>query len=142
MKRNKDVRSGEQKKALKHPMSQKLVAGLLCICLSVMSLPMEPFGHLAQAAQKQEIVMFLALSRDMKEKTVNVGTEQEKLELHDTLIAVCQQPKEGMAQVQNHLVRIVKQEQGEAVEPENTVDGTKVSESEPPKEKLDSVPFE
>ena len=142
MKRNKDVRSGEQKKALKHPMSQKLVAGLLCICLSVMSLPMEPFGHLAQAAQKQEIVMFLALSRDMKEKTVNVGTEQEKLELPDTLIAVCQQPKEGMAQVQNHLVRIVKQEQGEAVEPENTVDGTKVSESEPPKEKLDSVPFE
>lgn len=73
----------------KHPIGQRLIVGILCICLSLVSLPTEHFGYLALAAQRQEIVMFPALSSEVRTQTVKAGTELEKLELPSSLTAVC-----------------------------------------------------
>jgi len=77
------------RKYRKHPIGQRLMAGLLCICLMLVSLPMENYGGLVWAAGKQEIVMFPAISQEIRMQMVPVGTEIGELKLPETLTAVC-----------------------------------------------------
>lgn len=82
-------------KPSKHPLGQRLVVGLLCICLMAVSLPMKHLRLVALAAQGGEIVMFKALPDEIREQTVGQGTPLEDLELPNTLKAVCRSAKEG-----------------------------------------------
>ena len=70
----------------KHLVRQKFLAFFLCICLSVVSLPIDFFGFqvLAEGIQRQ-IMYFLPLSEGIRQQTVDVGTELEDLELPNTL---------------------------------------------------------
>ena len=50
MKKTYRKKMGEYRK---HPIGRRLVVGVLCICLSLVSLPIDHFGNLAQAAQNE-----------------------------------------------------------------------------------------
>lgn len=89
MKKTKNNNSEKSKQYRKHPIGRRLIVGVLCICLSLVSLPIDHYGYLVWAAEKQEIVMFSALPEDVREQTVQTGTELEELDLPDTLTAVC-----------------------------------------------------
>ncbi len=73
----------------RHPIGRRLLAGLLCICLSLVPLPLDDFGYSVQAAQKQEITSFVQLPEDVGSRTVPMGTDLESLNLPQTLEAVC-----------------------------------------------------
>ncbi len=119
----------------KHPIGQRLIVGLLCICLPLVSLPIERYGYLALAAQRQEIVMFPALSSEVRTQTVEAGTEREELELPNTLSAVCRQIEEETPDtIQLETVDTTKAAGSEQVlemqaqTPENTSEDASVSE--------------
>lgn len=88
MKKEKNL--GQPVQIKKHPFRQKFMAGLLCICLMLVSLPVEFYGSrvLAEGPQ-QKVLSFSALPEDVKQQTVGQGTELRELNLPDTLTAVC-----------------------------------------------------
>lgn len=94
MKKTKGIHGKNSRKYRKHPIGQRLIAGLLCICLLLVSLPMKNYGGLAWAAERKEIVVFPAISQEVRLQTVSIGTEIEELELPETLTAVCRPPQE------------------------------------------------
>ena len=61
MQKKQNMTMGKSKKARKHSIGQRLVAGLLCICLSLLSLPIDDYGNFVLAAEGREVVMFPAL---------------------------------------------------------------------------------
>ena len=74
----------------RHPVQQKLVSFLLCSCLLLVSLPMEFYGSKVQAQEPQKkILSFSDLPKEVREQAVEPGTPQEKLNLPETLTAVC-----------------------------------------------------
>lgn len=89
MKKTSETYSGKTKRYRKHPIGGRLVVGLLCVCMTTVSLPVEHFGILVQAAQKQEVVSAPELSQEIREQTVPVGTELQELDLPETLTASC-----------------------------------------------------
>ncbi len=89
MTKEKHVSRNKHRQSRRHPTSIRLIAGLLCICLSVMSLPGGTSSFLALAAEKKEVVTFPALPEEIRMQTAKPGTELEELELPDTLMAVC-----------------------------------------------------
>ncbi len=93
MKKTKGIHGKNSRKYRKHPIGQRLIAGLLCICLLLVSLPMKNYGGLAWAAERKEIVVFSAISQEVRLQTVSIGTEIEELELPETLTAVCRPPQ-------------------------------------------------
>ncbi len=118
----------------KHPIGQRLIVGILCICLSLVSLPTEHFGYLALAAQRQEIVMFPALSSEVRTQTVKAGTELEKLELPSSLTAVCRLFEEeapAAIQFENLETKAAEAERTSDVQsqaPENVSESASISE--------------
>ena len=91
MKKTYRKKMGEYRK---HPIGRRLVVGVLCICLSLVSLPIDHFGNLAQAAQNEEIVGFSALQEEVRNQTVQIGTGLEQLNLPQELEAVCSSQSE------------------------------------------------
>ncbi len=84
---NFSVKRGKKEK---HPVRQKLIAGLLCICLMMVSLPIEFFSSRVFAEESQKkILSFSLLPEEIRQQTVNTGMSLEKLNLPDTLEAVC-----------------------------------------------------
>lgn len=84
---NFSVKKGKKEK---HPVRQKLIAGLLCICLMMVSLPIEFFSSRVFAEESQKKVLsFSSLPEEIRRQTVNTGTPLKKLNLPDTLEAVC-----------------------------------------------------
>jgi hypothetical protein len=84
-------------KVRKHPLRQKLLAGFLCICLMVASMPMGYGTGLVLAAQKQEIIVFEELAQDVKVQNVELGTPLEELGLPNKLAVTCRQIEEASA---------------------------------------------
>ncbi len=84
-------------KVRKHPLRQKLLAGFLCICLMVVSMPMGYGTGLVLAAQKQEIIVFEELAQDVKVQNVEMGTPLEELGLPNKLAVTCRQIEEASA---------------------------------------------
>ncbi|MCI9174578.1 MAG: hypothetical protein HFH49_06450 [Lachnospiraceae bacterium] len=74
----------------RHPVRQKFLAGLLCVCLMIVSLPVEFLGAevLAEGAERK-VVSFTPLPEEVREQTAAAGTPLEELNLPDTLEAVC-----------------------------------------------------
>lgn len=99
MKKTYETYSGKAKRYRKHPIGRRLMVGLLCVCMMTVSLPVEHFGYIAWAAQKQEIVSEPELSREIREQSVPLGTDLQELDLPGTLTAVCR-PLEDAPQVQ------------------------------------------
>lgn len=95
MKKKENNPPGKSRQYRKHPLGQRLLVGLLCICLSLASLPLEHYGSLALAAQRQEIVMFPGLPEEIKRQEVPLGTDLEELKLPVQLTAVCRSVEEG-----------------------------------------------
>ena len=63
---------------------------LLCVCLLLVSLPTEFYGGEVQAeGPRQKILSFSDLPAEVRYQTVEVGTSERKLNLPDTLTAVC-----------------------------------------------------
>ncbi|MCI8494426.1 MAG: InlB B-repeat-containing protein, partial [Lachnospiraceae bacterium] len=89
MEEKKKSQKGRVKKSRRHPIGQRLIAGLLCLCLSILSMPIDDYGNFVLAAQGKEIVMFPALPREVRTQTVTAGTSVDKLDLPDTLTVVC-----------------------------------------------------
>lgn len=89
MKRTTKINSAGSRQYRKHPIGWRLVVGLLCICLLLVSLPIEHFGYLAEAAQGQEIISFSELPQEVSSQTVEVGTQREELNLPKELKATC-----------------------------------------------------
>ena len=90
MQKKQDVAFRVSRKRKKHPISQRLVAGLLCICLCLMSLSIDGYDSLAAAVQGREITVFLALPKETSVQEVKLGVPKEGLDLPDTLSVVCQ----------------------------------------------------
>ena len=78
-----------------HPIGQRMLAGLLCVCLMVVSLPIEYGGGKALAAQKMEIVAFEELPKDVKVQQVEMGTPLERLGLPGALKVTCRKMEEA-----------------------------------------------
>ncbi len=78
-----------------HPIGQRMLAGLLCVCLMVVSLPIEYGGGKALAAQKMEIVAFEELPQDVKVRQVEMGTPLERLGLPEALKVTCRKMEEA-----------------------------------------------
>lgn len=84
---NFSVKKGKKER---HPVRQKLIAGLLCICLMMVSLPIEFFSSRVFAEESQKKVLsFSSLPEEIRRQTVNTGTPLKKLNIPDTLEAVC-----------------------------------------------------
>ena len=81
MEEKKKSQKGRVKKSRRHPIGQRLIAGLLCLCLSILSMPIDDYGNFVLAAQGKEIVMFPALPREVRTQTVTAGTSVDKLDL-------------------------------------------------------------
>lgn len=74
----------------KHPIIQKLSAVLLSVCLLIVSLPIDFFGAEVQAEEiLWNIISFSKLQDEVKYQAADTGTPEEKLNLPDTLEAVC-----------------------------------------------------
>ncbi len=99
MKKTYETYSGKTKRYRKHPIGRRMVVGLLCVCMMTVSLPVEHFGYLALAAQKQQIVSTPELSQEIREQSVPAGTELRDLDLPGMLTAVCR-PLEDTPKVQ------------------------------------------
>ncbi len=78
-----------------HPIGRRMLAGLLCVCLMVVSLPIEYGGGKALAAQKMEIVAFEELPQDVKVRQVEMGTPLERLGLPGALKVTCRKMEEA-----------------------------------------------
>ena len=89
MKSSKNDNTVKSRQRRRHPIGRRLLAGLLCVCLSLVPLPMDNFGYSVQAAQEQEITSFVELPENVRMRTVSVGTDLEELNLPQTLEAVC-----------------------------------------------------
>ncbi len=89
MQKKQNMTMGKSKKARKHSIGQRLVAGLLCICLSLLSLPIDDYGNFVLAAEGREVVMFPALPREVRAQTVPMGVSEKELDLPETVTAVC-----------------------------------------------------
>lgn len=126
MKNKKDRNFDKSRRFRKHPIGQRLVIGLLCVCLLVMLLPMEFYGYLALAAQKQEIVMFSMLPREVGRQMVPAGTELEELNLPHTLEAVCRPLEDSSPEEEN-----APEETEPFVMPEETEPSAMPEETEP-----------
>lgn len=87
--------SGKTERYRKHPIGRRMVVGLLCVCMMVVSLPVEHFGYLAWAAQKQEVVIAPELSEEIKNQSVPLGTDLQELDLPEALTAVCRPLEEN-----------------------------------------------
>ncbi len=74
----------------RHPVRQKFLAGLLCVCLMIVSLPVEFWGAevLAEEAERK-VVSFTLLPEEVRKQVAAAGTPLEELNLPDTLEAVC-----------------------------------------------------
>ena len=78
-----------------HSIGRRMLAGLLCVCLMVVSLPIEYGGGKALAAQKMEIVAFEELPQDVKVRQVEMGTPLERLGLPEALKVTCRKMEEA-----------------------------------------------
>lgn len=73
-----------------HPVRQKLLSVLLCVCLLLVSQPLEFYGSKVQAEEPQKKALsFSELPGEVKYQTVEPGTPLEDLNLPKTLEAVC-----------------------------------------------------
>ncbi len=92
MEKVEETEQKRRKKLKKHSIGQRIVCGLLCICLSMASLPGFNYNLLVFAASGQEmqpeIVSFVDLPDEIKMQKVALGTSWEELKLPDTLTAV------------------------------------------------------
>lgn len=85
-----DNLSGKFPSGNRHPIQQKLLSVLLCVCLLLVSLPAEFFCSEVQAEELQkQILSFLDLSQELKRQTLEPGTPMDNLNLPETLEAVC-----------------------------------------------------
>ena len=89
MRKREEIHKKKTKYSKRHPVSQRLVAALLCLCLSMLSLPMDDYETLVLAAQGKEILSFPALPEDIRKQQVEAGTAREELQLPENLEAVC-----------------------------------------------------
>ena len=90
MKAGKENSSEKKLQQKRHPVRQKLLSVLLCVCLLAVSLPAEFYGGKVQAeGVKKKILSFSDLPAEVKHQTVEVGTSERKLNLPGTLTAVC-----------------------------------------------------
>ncbi|NBH12913.1 hypothetical protein D3Z36_01605 [Lachnospiraceae bacterium] len=99
MKKREKSPPGKSRQYRKHPIGQRLLVGLLCVCLSLVSLPLENYGYLALAAQKQEIIMFSSLPEEVRIQSVSSGTDLKGLKLPEELTAVCRVAEESSGEV-------------------------------------------
>ena len=130
MEKTKGVHSKKTRQYRRHLIGQRLVVGILCVCLLLVSLPAEHFGYLAWAAQKQEIVMFAALPEEVRSQTVSMGTGLEELGLPQTLEAECRPLEEkGFGEVTE--IRGVEEGQGDSL-PEDALRPEGLAEGQPP----------
>ncbi len=124
MTKENNIHQTKHRRQRNHPLSMRLIAGLLCICLSVMSLPAGTSGTLALAAQKREIVAFPALPAQIRNQMAKTGTKLEELELPDTLMAVCRSAGEeyqGLKQIMKGLSAEVRPQKATFVKAGNTL---------------------
>lgn len=89
MKKTKITNTQKSRQCRKHPIGRRLMVGLLCICLSLVSLPIDHYGYLSWASGKQEIVDFSPLPEDVRRQMVFAGTSQEELNLPKELEVIC-----------------------------------------------------
>lgn len=88
--KKKENNSGQPLRVKKHPFRQKFMAGLLCVCLMLVSLPAELYGSRVLAeGQKKMILSFSPLPENVEQQTVGKGTDLGKVNLPETLEAVC-----------------------------------------------------
>lgn len=88
--KKKENNSGQPLRVKKHPFRQKFMAGLLCVCLMLVSLPAELYGSRVLAeGQKKMVLSFSPLPENVEQQTVGKGTDFGKLNLPETLEAVC-----------------------------------------------------
>ena len=92
MEKVEETEQKRRKKLKKHSTGQRIICGLLCICLSMASLSGFNYNLLVFAASGQEmqpeIVSFVDLPDEIKMQKVDLGTSWEELKLPDTLTAV------------------------------------------------------
>lgn len=90
MKTEKNNFSEKSRPGRRHPVRQKLLSALLCVCLLLASLPIEFYGFKVQAEEPgKQILSFSDLSQEIKYQTLEPGTSLEELNLPETLEAVC-----------------------------------------------------
>lgn len=90
MSKASDNLSGKFPPGNRHPIQQKLLSALLCVCLLLVSLPAEFLGSEVQAEEPQkQILSFLDLSQELKRQTLEPGTPMDNLNLPETLEVVC-----------------------------------------------------
>ena len=90
MKTGREDSSEKERQQKRHPIRQKLLSALLCVCLLAVSLPAECYGGEVQAEEpSQKILSFARLAEEVKHQTVEVEASQRKLNLPDSLTAVC-----------------------------------------------------
>ena len=88
--KKKENNSGQPLRVKKHPFRQKFMAGLLCVCLMLVSLPAELYGSRVLAeGQKKMVLSFSPLPENVEQQTVGKGTDLGKVNLPETLEAVC-----------------------------------------------------
>lgn len=138
----------------RHPVQQKLVSFLLCACLLLVSLPMEFYGSKVQAQEPQKkILSFSDLPKEVREQAVEPGTPQEKLNLPETLAAVCismayETPaNDGSLNLAVHFSRgtetVSEEQPGSAadISPGNASGGSGANDTQtPPEEKPEAPP--
>ena len=81
MQKKQNMTMGKSKKARKHSIGQRLVAGLLCICLSLLSLPIDDYGNFVLAAEGREFVMFAGISYN-----ISAFFSKNKLQKHNFIV--------------------------------------------------------
>lgn len=91
MKKRKTTNTEKSRQYRKHPIGRRLIVGLLCVCLSLVSLPIDHYGYRLWASEKEkwEVVEFSLLSEDVRRQMVFSGTSQKELNLPKELEAVC-----------------------------------------------------
>lgn len=90
MKTTKDNPSVTSQSGKRHPVRQKLLSSLLCVCLLLVSLPMEFYGFEVQAEEPcRQILSFSDLPQEIMHQTPEPGTPLENLNLPEMLEAVC-----------------------------------------------------
>ena len=90
MKTTKDNPSVTSQSGKRHPVRQKLLSSLLCVCLLLVSLPMEFYGFEVQAEEPcRQILSFSDLPQEIMHQAPEPGTPLENLNLPKALEAVC-----------------------------------------------------
>lgn len=142
MKKKENNSQKKSRQHRKHPIGQRLIVGILCICLSLVSLPIDQYGSLALAAQSQEIVMFPALSQEVRVQAVQIGTEEAELNLPEALTAVCRVQEEIPVEIQPEVIETEAMEQASDIQSQTEENASEAEEPLPEVGAEPSVPEE